>query len=486
MKDYLKTHKSFLVQASLIVLWGIGCFVCLDSCYRYHFFYEEQNQLFLLDSEYCLQYLRHPAWLACLVGDFLTQFYYYIFAGPAIVTLLLLTLGDLLRRDLDRQAARLPLGTRGKVVVGWATFVVALVVMSIEARFCLDSQYRLSSVVALVGGAAMWFLFDCLCRRMRWWLRCIMFIPALAVTYWLFGRGWLLLLGIEALSVALLAVLLVGAALGAMIVYVAAPKMNLQGSVALTYPGNAKMVAMDQVRSEERNLEIDNEYYFGHYARVVSLYEKQKEEPSDVMSFYYSLALAQMDVLPEKLMEMKHPFLGTFLTIGEDTPLYTIKMINDLYWAIGDMTYTERAALLANTFSREGRNVRMVRRLAEANIVKGDEAAAEKYLRLLRKTLVYRRWARDHSAATMTAPVKMEMEKKRTFLNTTDHIRLGDDCYTILTQLLDSNPDNTIALTYLLCSDMLSHQKETFVRDYERYGNGGKMIFQQLYSNIQK
>ncbi len=43
-------------------------------------FTQEQNQLFLFSWDYITTYLDKPGWLACLAGDFLTQFYYYRYA----------------------------------------------------------------------------------------------------------------------------------------------------------------------------------------------------------------------------------------------------------------------------------------------------------------------------------------------------------------------------------------------------------------------
>lgn len=56
------------------------------------------------------------------------------------------------------------------------------------------------------------------------------------------------------------------------------------------------------------------------------------------------------------------------------------------------MTFTERAAMMTNVFSHNNRNVRMMQRFTECNYVSGDSLAAEKYLRILDKTLVYDRW----------------------------------------------------------------------------------------------
>ena len=95
-------HRTAIVQACIILLWGVACMVFFQGFYHYHFFYQEQNQIFLLTGGHMASYLHRPAWLACLAGDFLTQFYYYLWVGPIILTLALLTVGDLARRALER------------------------------------------------------------------------------------------------------------------------------------------------------------------------------------------------------------------------------------------------------------------------------------------------------------------------------------------------------------------------------------------------
>ena len=86
----------------VFLIWGIACFAFFQGWYHYHFFYQEQNQLFLWSSEYLQTYFSKPAWLACMLGDFLTQFYYYLFAGPIILTLSLLLLGIACRHSLQK------------------------------------------------------------------------------------------------------------------------------------------------------------------------------------------------------------------------------------------------------------------------------------------------------------------------------------------------------------------------------------------------
>ena len=65
----------------------------------------------------------------------------------------------------------------------------------------------------------------------------------------------------------------------------------------------------------------------------------------------------------------------------------------------------EHAAILGMIFSPHHTGARAVKRLAEINLVNGDEAAAMKYLRLLQKTMCYRDWAERRIPGKQTAEV---------------------------------------------------------------------------------
>ena len=82
---------------------GIGALALFLFFFRilpYHLFHREQTQLFLLATEPLAGYLRHPAALARLSGDFLTQFFYYEGGGPAIMAVVLLLWGVVVFRLL--------------------------------------------------------------------------------------------------------------------------------------------------------------------------------------------------------------------------------------------------------------------------------------------------------------------------------------------------------------------------------------------------
>ena len=54
-------------------------------------------------------------------------------------------------------------------------------------------------------------------------------------------------------------------------------------------------------------------------------------------------------------------------------------------------------------------------------------------------------------------------------VNHRDTITISDNAHFLMMQLLDHNPDNMVALDYILCSDLLLKDITNFKRDYDRY-----------------
>ena len=386
--------------AAVIALWAIGWFCFFQFRYPYHFFFQEQNQLFLWSWDYISTYFDKSGCLALLAGDFLTQFYYYLFAGATILSLVLLLAGTLVYIALRNFNAN-------RIIA----MILAIAMMSFLAVCHFSTSYRLSSTIAILG----WILLLWIISLMKGWkLRAVILCCALLPTWLLSGT-----------------------------------------------PQIRKIQKPDLIL--EKDFAIDCEYYFGNHNKVIQEVENATEW-TDQMLFFYNLVQAQRGELPDHLMKFTPNILGTFYKIGPEPPMLIIRNMNELYWALGDMTFTERAAMMTNVFSHNNRNVRMIRRLAECNYVSGDSLAAEKYLRILDKTLVYDKWAmnvRQHG--------KQLYREKMQMVNHRDTITITDNAHFLMMQLLDANPNNTVALDYILCSDLLLKDITNFKRDYDRY-----------------
>ena len=397
----------------VMALWAVAIWCFFQFSYPYHFFFQEQNQIFLCSWDYISTYFEKSGGLARLAGDFLTQFYYYLYLGAIILISCLLLIGALWYTAL-----------RNFKVSKAVALILALLLMTFVAVCHFSTSYRLSSTISVIGwGLLLWLVS----LMPGWKKRLVILALAMLPTYLLFGL-----------------------------------------------PEVKKIQGPDLIL--EKDFAVDCEYYFGNHDKVIKMVEGENKW-TDQMLFFYNLAQAQRGELPDHLLDFTQNYLGTFEKIGPDTPMLTIRNMNELYWALGDMTFTERAAMMTNVFSHNNRNVRMMRRLAECNIVSGDTLAAEKYLRILDKTLVYRRWAdyvRQHG--------KDIYQRKMQMVNRRDTITISDNAHFLMMQLLDTNPDNIVALDYILCSTLLLKDITNFKRDYDRYCiETGKPRLKPLY-----
>lgn len=483
-KSRITQYASYI----LILLWGIACFAFFQGWYHYHFFYQEQNQLFLWSPDYLSTYFSKPAWLACLLGDFLTQFYYYLFAGPTILTLSILALGDLCHRSLQKAGIESHPLTTG----------IAIIIMTIEAQFSLHYDYRLSSIVAFAGGAGTFLVSTFVLTSVRkWvskmekrheshimiagmglqhWLSFLSIAVSTPVCFWLFGYGvWIYavlvivgcILNIKESGNYLRTAALI---LPLFLLMLSKRSYYLDFETLYAYPGMGEFVKPQL--DLEKTFGVGDEYYFGNYNNVVKMVEED-ESPNQYMKFYYNLVMGQRGILPDKLLAFQDNNLGTFEKVGPDTPTLTILTINELYWLLGDMTFAERATILANVMSPDKRNIRFTKRLAEINLVSGNRNAAKKYLYILQKTFAWKNWATQIldalDAGNNQRGILRTYQEKARFINKKDTLRLGDNGYTIMQELLESNPENHIALDYLLCSDLLLKDMDTFKHDYDTY-----------------
>jgi len=410
----MKVNKAKIIQGVVVAAWMICCFCFFQYYYPNHFFFKEQNQIFYIIPSTWTEYLYQPHPLARLIGDFLTQFYCYKFHGAIIITVAIAILGDLVCRLL-----------RLCKVNKYIALVIAVIAMTLEALMHTGLHYQLSATVVKIFFVV--FLYSAIfCFKRR---KIYVILPLAA---------WLI---------------------------VTLPWKSAyprEWKEYVTCPELWKMSTPDFVY--EYFLSVDNAYYRHNYDKVVELVENcPGEYRTKEMLFFYYLVQAQRGTLPDKLMRFGDPDeLGTFYHISAETPMTAIKNINELYWALGDMTYAERAAMMSNVFSKDNRNIRMIQRLAEINIVKNDTTAAKKYLKIVGNTLIRRYWA-------WNAWKDERLMEKRQYVNKQDTMQAGDNAHWIMMQLLDSNPRNTVALDYMLCSDLLLKDMDSFKRDYDKY-----------------
>ena len=73
----------------LTIFYCTSTFIFFGFIYKYHLFFEEQQQLFLLSESYFHNVASIPGGFLTYLGEFLTQFYYKPLLGASIITFFL-------------------------------------------------------------------------------------------------------------------------------------------------------------------------------------------------------------------------------------------------------------------------------------------------------------------------------------------------------------------------------------------------------------
>lgn len=502
MSKSLKTSPS-VGAYTLYILWGIACFLFFQFWYHYHFFYQEQNQLFLWSKDYLVTYLNKPGWFACMVGDFLTQFYYYPYVGATILTLLYCLVAHDVRRAVIETGVK----------TTWIATLTSFVAITVLAAFSLNHEYRLSNLLAFWGGVNVFLASTKQLNnslkfikkiehmdgdttaaegtRLPHWISVFNIIITVPVCHWFFGSGvWVycLLVLIGCLNYIMLPYnyLRIGSMVVMMFLLLLGKRLYFVSFYELyNYPSLGKIVNPELTR--EKSYGVDFEYYRGNYNKVMDIVQSTKN-PTPFMLFYYNLVVAQNKGLSDNLLKYPNNNLGTFHAISFKTNNLTSKSLGELYWLLGDMTFAERTAILSNLNAPNNRSIRQIKRLAEINLVTGETEAAKKYLRMLQKTFVWRRWADRIFAGLGRHATEEERNQiqpyldKRKFVNTRDTIRNNDNCYTIMKELVESNTNNNIAINYLICTDLLLKDLKAFKHNYDNfYLKQRNVLYDPLY-----
>ena len=398
----MKVRKTYIAAAAAFA----AAFCFFLTAYPCHLIRREQMTLFLYDWSSIFRTYWRPGGPAHLAGDFLTQFFHYPAAGPAIVALLLTAIG------------------------------------AVSFRIC---RRFLGEWPSLATAAAL-YLWSGLRECGSWF----------ETGYTVAVPGYLLL--------ALAALQFKGPARkAAASVVLAAAGVLLLGS-PVSRSGGAVWNFPDF--KEEKVIALDVEASLGHWKKVRELAGKEDLRVSEA-TFYYNLANALEGKMAERLMNHSQNYAeGLFRPVNSEVSEFTVTASGEVWFRLGDMTLAEQSAIVGMTFSPRHSGPRYLVRLAQINRITGDDGAAMKYLTMLSRTLTYRRWALKMMPGSGDEGVERWLAHARRDLAENDFVHGNSDPRPVLRNLLAANPANGMAREYLLCTDLIVFDLESFMRDY--------------------
>ncbi|MDR1222744.1 MAG: DUF6057 family protein [Tannerella sp.] len=490
-------------------------FSALQYVYRYHFYYIEQLQLFRFGWQYASDTILQPGGLSLYVARFLVQFYALPAAG-ALVTAFLLMSASMLVHRLTEKCHPPRIG-----------FLLCLLPACFLFFLHTDMNYNIQGTVAYLIMLVMingYVRINAFGKRLAAGLILVpvlfllagatVSLFALFVTVWEFihtdSRRYLtlilpaeaVLIGLTALYLnregELRAILMPDAyyerLLENSIVYYAwlalpvsylasflfgkykSPATPKPKPVPSSFKREAVMTALLlfpflltvawTVKNDKRLIlkTVEQDYYLRNcwWDKIIETFppERYSLQMMNVMNH----ALAQKNLLGERLFDYNPQGARSILAEWDDTHVNAIAL-SDIYYHIGDVAVAQKLAFEGAVSSLNDGNVRLLQRLIETNIIFREYPVAEKYIRLLEQTLLYREKAQYYrtflynDAAVGNDPA---LGSKRKALIKNNVYAAPSNRTRTFERLAENHAENPLPMQYLLAVCLADKDLKTF------------------------
>ena len=493
MKKFLNKYW----KVGLTILFGLVVFLFWRYRYPFALSYQEQLQLFLFDGDYFCERISEPGGLARYVAEFLVQFYNAAAIGALIIALLFMLVQQLTWR-LMRAKSHYLLSFLPALMLWYAmgdenvmmTYVVALVMALSVAlawtRWCAGIALWKKLIVALVAIPVLYWLIGpmvlLVALVMMPWL---VAMPAVvyALTLMLLSAQWLpfpmtrVMLGVSyyrvpaTLPYMLMAIPVVTLLLTWFAKCLPQPRKWVRYAEALVF---AILILVPQTYGFDKKkydlIEYDYLVRVGDWNAIVKKAEKRMPDlPMSVSAT--NLALAKTNQLGDRAFDFFQRGTEGLLPRFERN-FATAQLTGEIYFNLGLVNTAQRFAFEAmEAIPDYNKSARVVKRLAETNLINGQYEVARKYLKILEKTVFYRPWAQR-----MMAMLGDENAINRHPLyGMLRQYRLHDDFLfsereldKICGQLFIHNQQNQMAAQYLLMMPLLDGDVSRFM-NYVQY-----------------
>jgi len=500
-----------------------GIFLFFAFFYNSHLHFEEQFQLFLLTDSYFFEKMGFPGGFSGWTGGFLTQFYYVSWAGPLIITGLLFTIQRVIRqivRNINSNPVLFPLTFIPSLLAGMILcnefyplsaitgFLLAILAGLIYVRVIKGSNRFIAGIILipltywLAGGSFISLLLLMLAyeflknrRSLKeakrnpgnagsfnfkgWFFIAYILVAAgipLLVRQFLILQPLMLTFlsefyyNIRTTMPAAALILFILPALLMLIVHFVPVKDKYSKQLLATQVALFAVLWWMGFRSFA-NFEAEEIMTYDYLARnerwndVIKYADKNP--PRNYLSLaMLNLSLAKTEQLGNRMFAYnQHGINGLFLPFNRD--YVTAIMGNEILYQLGLTNASQEYAFESmETIPNMGKSARVIKRLAETNMINGQYKVSEKYLKLLEKTIFYRTWAKrsltmlDNEEKINSDPVWGE---KRKFMVRNDYFFHIRNIEAVLNRMVKENPENKMAFEYLMAFYMINKDLRNFI-----------------------
>lgn len=483
------------------MLFGLAVFLFWQYRYPFVLAYQEQLQLFLFDDDYFCERMSEPGGLARYIAEFMVQFYNLVTIGAAVIALLFVLVQRLMWRLMSSK-------TDGSYLLSFLPVVLLWYAMG-------DESVMLTYVIALIMALSValawsrWFADGVL------WKKFIVALVIIPMLYWLIGP--MVLLVALMMMPWLVSVSAVVYALGLMLLsahFLPFPMMRVMLGISyyripvtlpymlMVIPVVAAFITwssrMDWLRWKYMGplsvgvlvlgllfvprgydarkyglIEYDYLVRVGDWNAIIQKAERQMPDlPMSVSAT--NLALGMTNQLGDRAFDFYQRGTGGLLPRFERN-FATAQLTGEIYFHLGLVNTAQRFAFEAmEAIPNYNKSARVVKRLAETNLINGQYKVARKYLQMLEKTVFYRLWAQR----TMAMLGDEKAINGHPLYGMLRQYRLQDDFLfsereldKICGQLFIHNQQNMMAAQYLLMMPLLDGDVARFM-NYAQYVQG--------------
>ena len=492
MKKSLSDSLSKHGRLQLTLAFGLVVFLFWGFRYPFALTYQEQLQLFLFDGGYFCSRMAEPGGFARYVAEFLVQFYNGAAIGAAILALLYML--------VQRLTWRLMQATKGYYLLSFIPAIILWYAMG-------DESVMLTYVVALVMALATALGW----RQVKYGklTRMVLAVVLIPVLYWLIGPMVLLVAAlmlpmavaipafIYALALILLSAHLLPFPMSRVLLgvsYYRFPEVIPYSLIAILvivwllaifckklpqpkwwsiYP---QTIIVALLLLLPLKLGFDAKKYelieYDHLVRVQDwngvIRQAEKQTPDLPMSVSATnLALGMTNQLGDRAFDFYQRGPEGLLPKFERN-FATTQLTGEIYFHLGLVNTAQRFAFEAmEAIPNYNKSVRVVKRLAETNLINGQYDVARKYLQMLEKTIFYRPWAQR----TMAMLGDEKAINEHPLYGTLRQYRLQEDFLfsdreidKICGQLFMHNQQNQMAAQYLVMLPLLDRDIPRFMQ----------------------
>lgn len=504
MTTNISTKKLLAILSTS--LFAVTAWVCWAFVYPYLLAFQEQLQLFLFDMEYFTERISEPGGLARYIGEFFVQMYNSAMLGAAVIAALYVIMQQLMWRLIRYRCNSGIIGYTVSFIPSlmvWfdmgdektkLTFVIAMLMAIIAMVLYPASKKRTVQYVylAFVIPLLSWFagpaalMLACYVLTLNivkpfnvigiasviYTLACLL-IPGqfVAVPTYRLIYGIHYSLVTEEFPVVQYVTMMVSAILPvAMLLVPEIKKLRTEIMISLSAAAASIILCIfifsnSFVTVNYDVLKYDAMVRAQKWDEIIATAEKKiPQTPLTVASL--NLALAMKGQLTERGMTFyQNGWRGAFPPFTREMMASIISA--EVYFYTGLVNTAQRMDFEGmEALPDKAKSARVIKRLAETNLINGQYDVARKYLQLLEKTMFYSKWAQrtecllDDEEAISNHPLYGYMRKVRL----TDDFLFSDiEIDKIMGQLLMCNKENAVAAQYLLFLPQLEGNQQKYL-----------------------